>query len=203
MIPRARRTPGAAGSPASPASAGAAGTASGAAGAPTVIGVSVAVPEPWGQQIQDLRASYGDPLARSIATHVTLLPPTELPAAELPRIGEHLRAVAARFRPFRVTLRGSGSFRPVSPVTFIRLEEGVAECRALESGVRSGPLARELAFPYYPHITVAHGLPDPVLDRALAELRSYRAEFEVRAVSLSCFGVDEVWRPWREFALMG
>jgi 2'-5' RNA ligase len=169
--------------------------------APTVIGVSVAIPEPWAGEIQDLRAAYGDPLARSIPTHVTLLPPTELPAEALPRIGEHLRRVAAGQSPFRMQLRGSGTFRPVSPVTYIRVDAGLRECRVLEAAVRAGPLARELAFPYHPHITVGHGLPDGVLARAERELRGYRAEFTVTAFSLYRFGADDVWRPMRAFEL--
>jgi 2'-5' RNA ligase len=171
--------------------------------APTVIGVSIAVPEPWATEIQDLRAGYGDPLARAIPTHVTLLPPTQLAAEALPRIGEHLRRVAAGQAPFRMQLRGSGTFRPVSPVTYVKLDQGLRECRVLEAAVRAGPLARELAFPYHPHITVGHGLPEDVLIRAESELRGYWAEFEVTSFSLYRFGADEVWRPMRAFDLSG
>ncbi|MFJ6622457.1 2'-5' RNA ligase family protein [Kitasatospora sp. NPDC091335] len=161
------------------------------------IGVSVSVPDPYGTAIQDARAGHGDPLARSIPTHVTLLPPTEVPAGELPKIEEHLAAVAAAHRPFRMLLRGSGTFRPVSPVVYVRVEEGAQECRLLEADIRSGPLARELAFPYHPHVTVAHGLPDDVLDQAYEQARGFRAAFTVSGFGLSRFGTDEVWRPWR------
>ncbi|MFC5906950.1 2'-5' RNA ligase family protein [Streptacidiphilus monticola] len=164
-----------------------------------VIGVSVAVPEPFAAQVQDARAGYGDPLARSIPTHVTLLPPTELSAAELPKVERHLTEAAEAHRPFRVLLRGTDSFRPVSAVVFLRIEEGVHQIKALEADVRSGPLARELAFPYHPHVTVAHNLEPAVLDRAQHELRRYRAEFTVPGFSLYRFGADEVWRPLRAF----
>lgn len=163
------------------------------------IGVSISVPDPYGAQIQDARAGHGDPLARSIPTHVTLLPPTPVPVGALPAIEDHLRAAAAGHRPFRMLLQGSGTFRPVSPVVFVRVEEGAQECRALEADVRSGPLARELAFPYHPHVTVAHGLPEPVLDQAFEQARGFRAVFEVPGFSLSRFGPDEVWRPWRGY----
>ncbi|WP_308271651.1 2'-5' RNA ligase family protein [Kitasatospora sp. SUK 42] len=164
------------------------------------IGVSVSVPDPYGKRIQDARAGHGDPLARSIPTHVTLLPPTEVPAEVLPKIEEHLAAVAGAHRPFRMLLRGSGTFRPVSPVVFVRVEEGAQECRLLEADVRSGPLARELAFPYHPHVTVAHGLSDDVLDQAYEQARTFRAAFQVPGFSLSRFDEDEVWRPWRDYA---
>ncbi|GAA2130616.1 2'-5' RNA ligase family protein [Kitasatospora kazusensis] len=164
------------------------------------IGVSISVPEPYGTAIQDARAGHGDPLARSIPTHVTLLPPTEVPAALLPTIETHLTAVAARHRAFRMLLQGSGTFRPVSPVVFVRVEEGAQECRALEAAVRSGPLARELAFPYHPHVTVAHGLPEAVLDQAHESARAFHATFTVPGFSLSRFGPDQVWRPWHTYA---
>ncbi len=167
--------------------------------APIVIGVSVAVPEPYARAIQDARAGFGDPLARSIPTHVTLLPPTEVPADALPAVERHLAAAAAEHRAFRMLLHGSGTFRPVSPVVFLRVEEGARECRAVEATVRSGLLARELNFPYHPHVTVAHNVPEEALDRAHEELRGYRAEFTVPGFSLYRFGSDEVWRPLRGF----
>ncbi|MFD7448892.1 2'-5' RNA ligase family protein [Kitasatospora sp. NPDC059827] len=163
------------------------------------IGVSVSVPDPHGARIQDARAGLGDPQARSIPTHVTLLPPTEVPAELLPKIEDHLSAVAAAHRSFRMLLRGAGTFRPVSPVVFVRVEEGAHECRLLEAGVRSGPLARELAFPYHPHVTVAHGLSEDALDRAYEQARGFRASFPVPGFSLSRFDADEVWRPWRAY----
>ncbi|MFC8718357.1 2'-5' RNA ligase family protein [Kitasatospora sp. NPDC057198] len=167
------------------------------------IGVSVHVPEPYGSRVQDARAGYGDPLARSIPTHVTLLPPTETRTGLLPGIERHLRAVAAAQRPFRMLLQGSGTFRPVSPVVFVRVEEGAQECRVLEAEVRSGPLARELAFPYHPHVTVAHGLPEPVLDAAYEGTKRFRAAFEVTEFVLSRFGADAVWRPCAAFRFGG
>lgn len=164
------------------------------------IGVSVSVPEPHGSQIQDARAGHGDPAARSIPTHVTLLPPTELPVERLPEVEAHLAAVARAHRPFRMLLQGSGTFRPVSPVVYVRVEEGAHECRLLEADIRSGPLARELAFPYHPHVTVAHGLPEDVLDQAFDKARTFQAAFPVPGFSLSRFDADGVWRPWRAYA---
>ena len=166
---------------------------------PIVIGVSVAVPEPYARAIQDARAGYGDPLARSIPTHVTLLPPTEVSPDALPAVERHLAAAAGQQRPFRMLLHGSGTFRPLSPVVFLRLEAGARECRTAEAAVRSGLLARELSFPYHPHVTVAHAVPEAELDRAHHELRGYRAEFMVPGFSLYRFGSDQVWRPVREF----
>jgi 2'-5' RNA ligase len=180
-------------------SSSATGTTGAAAGGRLVIGVSIAVPEPFASLIQDARAGYGDELARAIPTHVTLLPPTEVSPASLSEVEEHLTAAAAAHQPFSVLLHGSGSFRPVSPVVFVRIEAGAQECREVEASVRSGLLARELHFPYHPHVTVAQGVAEQALDRAQRELRGFHAEFKVPGFSLYCYGADEVWRPTREF----
>jgi 2'-5' RNA ligase len=165
-----------------------------------LIGVSLEVPEPYASAVQDARAGYGDPRARAIPTHVTLLPPTLVPVGEVEVVDRHLSAAAAAHRPFDVQLRGTGTFRPVSQVVYVRLEAGVRECRALEASVRSGPLARELSFPYHPHVTVAHDVEPEALDRAYADLKEFRGEFTVRGFSLYRFGADEIWRPVRTFA---
>ncbi|MBW8486918.1 2'-5' RNA ligase family protein [Actinomadura parmotrematis] len=175
-------------------------TASPAAGTRT-IGVAVPIPEPYGGWLQRTREALGDPLARAIPTHVTLLPPTDVPAGDLGCVEDHLRSVAAGQRGFRIRLRGTGTFRPVSPVVFVALADGAGGCERLQAAVMSGPLARALTFPYHPHVTIAHHLPDEVMDRAVKELADFRAEFEVRRFALYEHGADGVWRPRRDFVL--
>ncbi|WP_243708604.1 2'-5' RNA ligase family protein [Actinomadura sp. GC306] len=163
------------------------------------IGVAIPIPDPHGALLQAKRASFGDPLAHAIPTHITLLPPTELPEHEFGAVVEHLRDVARTERPFQIKLRGSGTFRPVSPVVFVALAEGIGGCERLQAKVLSGPLARPLPFPYHPHVTIAHHLPEEVMDRAFKELAGYSAEFDVWGFSLYEHGVDEVWRPRYDF----
>lgn len=160
----------------------------------------MAIPEPHGSQLQRHRQSYGDPQAYAIPSHVTLLPPREVSEVALPAIEEHLRLVAQREQPFDIHLRGTGTFRPVSPVVFVQVANGISACERIASRVRSGPLSSELAFPYHPHVTVAHDLPDDVLDRAYAELADYEALFHVWGFSLYEHGSDGMWRPQRDFA---
>lgn len=163
------------------------------------IGVAIAVPPPFADELQGLRESFGDPLASAIPTHVTLLPPTAVPAASMTEVHHHLERVSAAGHPFGMRLRGSGTFRPVSPVVFVQVAEGLAECEQVERVVRSGVLARESAFYYHPHVTVAHDLPDPVLDRAFDALRGYEAAFGVESFKLYRHGADGVWRAQDEY----
>jgi 2'-5' RNA ligase len=169
------------------------------------IGVSIAVPEPHGSLLQERRAGFGDAAAHGIPTHVTLLPPTEVDTAELPAIEAHLTEVAATGRPFRMRLCGTGTFRPVSAVVYVRVVEGGEACTRLQERVRaaSGPVARVLQFPYHPHVTVAHGLDDAALDLALRELAGYQAEWRCTGFALHHQGPDGVWHRLREFAFGG
>ena len=165
------------------------------------IGVAIAIPEPYGSELQRVRESYGDSLARSIPTHITLLPPTDVDAVDLDDIDKHLRTIAESEQPFDIHLRGTGTFRPVSPVVFVSVVLGISACERLEARVRSGRLDRELTFPYHPHVTVAHDLPRDVLDRAFDEMASYDVRFPVWGFSLYEHGADAVWRPQRDFPL--
>ena len=172
-------------------------------GAPDVctIGVAIPIPEPFSAELQDWRRTFGDPLACAIPPHITLLPPTVVPAAELSTVEKHLAEVAAAGEPFRVRLRGTATFRPVSPVVFVALTEGISACEMLSKSVRTGPLPGDLTYPYHPHVTVAHDLPDHVLDRAFSQLSDYAAQFNVSAFSLYEHGADQVWRPRLSFSL--
>jgi 2'-5' RNA ligase len=163
------------------------------------IGVAIAVPEPYATQLREWREHFGDPQARLVPTHVTLLPPTAVPSAAMPAIEAHLRSIAQSEHAFELLLHGSGTFRPLSPVTFVRLASGVRECERLEARVRSGPLQRSLKFDYHPHVTVAHDVDDIALEKAFDELASYEARFTVSGFTLFEEGRDDAWRPVSEF----
>ncbi|MGP3973201.1 2'-5' RNA ligase family protein [Streptomyces sp. 8N114] len=171
------------------------------AGATVTLGVSLAVPEPYGTLLQERRASFGDAAAHGIPTHITLLPPTEVPASARPAIEAHLAGVALAGRAFPVRLAGTGTFRPLSPVVFVQVVEGATACSRLQERVRApeGPLARELHFPYHPHVTVAHGIPEPAMDRAYEELSDFECAWTAGGFALYEQGADQVWRLKREF----
>ncbi len=163
------------------------------------IGVTIELPEPMRSELTAWRRRLGDPSAAKIPPHITLLPPTLLDADVLPKFTDHLADVATAHRPFSVRLAGSGTFRPVSPVVFVVLAEGAPGCAAVQADVRSGPVSPPLSFPYHPHVTVAHDLPEPQLDRAMEALAGYEAAFE--AVSFELFERDDdgYWHAGREF----
>ncbi|KUJ66947.1 phosphoesterase [Streptomyces albus subsp. albus] len=169
------------------------------------LGVSIAVPEPYGSFLQERRAGFGDPAAYGIPTHVTLLPPTEVERARLPEVERYLAEVATAGSPFPMRLAGTDTFRPLSPVVYVKLVEGAEECARLQERVRagSGPCARELQFPYHPHVTVAHGIDEESMDRAQRELRDFEAAWTIGGFALYEQGPDGVWRLDREYPFAG
>lgn len=167
----------------------------------TRIGVAYRIPEPWGSQLDRCRAASGDPLAPYIPAHLTLLGPTDVAEQVLPAIGRHLGTVAATHRPYPVHLSGTGTFRPVTEVVFVALAAGVPATERLAGAVRSGPLTRDLLFPYHPHVTVAHDVPAEALDAVAGELADFAAEFTVDHFTLYVHGADGHWRPVREYPL--
>ncbi|WP_125774210.1 2'-5' RNA ligase family protein [Antribacter gilvus] len=167
------------------------------------IGIAVEIPEPYSSQLSAARFACGDPLASTVPPHITLLPPTVLDEEDLPAAWSHLEAVAAEATPFRMRLRGTATFRPVSPVVFVAVAQGIGECERLETAVRSGVLAQELRFNYHPHVTIAHEVPDEQLDDAFDAMAGYEADFDVTAFWQYEHGDDGVWRPQRRFDLRG
>lgn len=148
-----------------------------------ILGVAIALPEPHASVLAEWRRRVGDPQAERVFPHVTLLPPTPV-TQPLEKIESHLSSAAAEVEPFAMHLFGTGTFRPVSPVVFVHVAAGLSNCELLERAIRSGPLDRSLDFPYHPHVTVAHNVPDEALDLAYDGLAGFIARFVVDSFTL-------------------
>jgi 2'-5' RNA ligase len=164
------------------------------------IGVSLAVPEPWGSELQEYRIGMGDQAARHIPTHITLLPPHELATGDLGALEKHLAEVAASIDPFRVHLRGTGTFQPVSPVVFVGVVQGISQCEMLAAAVLEGPVAIDRAFPFHPHVTIAHHQSEAKLEQAFVEFERFDAAFDVDEMWMYLHDEASGWQPTRAFA---
>lgn len=164
------------------------------------LGVTVAIPEPHRSLLSQARADAGDPLAQIIPPHVTLLPPTEVAESCLEDVDVLLERVAAVNSAFTMSLRGTGTFRPVSPVVFVELEEGWEECADLQAQLNAGVLAQEREFPYHPHVTIAHKLDEAALDDAQESMKEFTGEVTVSTIELFEHSGD-VWRELKSFRL--
>lgn len=164
-----------------------------------MLGVAIDLPEPISSELRAWRERVGDPGARTIPPHVTLLPPTRVPYADLPEVDRHLSDAAAVAAPFDMHLQGTGTFRPVSQVVFVAVASGISYCELMEADLRSGPLERDIEFPYHPHVTVAHDVPEAMLDAAYEGLAGYEARFSVDGFTVFEQGADGAWQPRRHF----
>jgi 2'-5' RNA ligase len=161
-----------------------------------MVGVAVAVPQPHATVLTKWRKQVGDPSADLVWPHITLLPPTPVDASSLADVEAHLARAATAQQPFVMHLSGTGTFRPTSSVVFIQVATGLAQCEVLEQAIRTGPLGRDLEFPYHPHVTVAQGIDDTSLDEAYNGLSGFDARFPVEKFALFCREASGRW-VWR------
>jgi 2'-5' RNA ligase len=156
------------------------------------IGVILGFPPDIAEELQRWRASFGDPMAGVIPAHITLVTTTMTQDWEATR--RHVREVARRQEPFTVTIAGTGSFRPVSPVVFLNVEDGFGDCVRLHRQLQSGPLETELPFAYHPHVTIAHDVAPESLDEAETALKDYRVTFPVASMGLYEHDDNGIWQ---------
>jgi 2'-5' RNA ligase len=167
----------------------------------TTIGVAIPVPDPYGALLREKRADFGDPMAETVPSHVTLIPPTEVAEDELDVVCRSLERASATLPPFPMRLRGTGTFRPVSPVVFVAVSQGISYTEMLAKCVRDALHSPEPEFPFHPHVTVAHNLDDPSLDRAYDELSGFECQFTVTEFALYHHQDVSGWVPQRAFPL--
>jgi 2'-5' RNA ligase len=167
----------------------------------TTIGVAIPVPEPYGSELRERRAGFGDPLAETVPTHVTLIPPVEVREDELDDVCAALGRVSGEVAPYAMRLHGTGTFRPVSPVVFVAVTEGVADTGDLADRVRRALAVPEPEFPFHPHVTVAHHLEEAMLDRAHGELSGFACDFAVDHFALYHHEDGAGWVPQKAFLL--
>nr|MCW2728473.1 2-5 ligase [Aeromicrobium sp.] len=167
----------------------------------TTIGVAIPVPDPYGTLLREKRADFGDPMAETVPSHVTLIPPTEVAADELDIVCKALDRASAALPPFPMRLRGTGTFRPVSPVVFVAVSQGISYTEMLAECVRTALDSPAPQFPFHPHVTVAHNLDDSSLDRAYDDLRDFECQFTVSEFALYHHEDGSGWVPQRTFSL--
>ena len=165
------------------------------------MGVAIAVPEPHGSLLREMRAGFGDQLARTVPSHITLLPPLDVDVHDLDEICGRLDKAAGAVPSFKMRLQGTGTFRPVSPVVYVGVNAGYVATGVLAGQLRLAIGAPRAEFPFHPHVTVAHHLGDPALDRADDALRGFECEFEVEEFALYLHYDVSGWEPQRSFSL--
>ncbi|MFX5460797.1 hypothetical protein ABTD39_19675, partial [Acinetobacter baumannii] len=79
----------------------------------------------------------------------------------------------------------------------------IGNCELIATDVRRGPLDRPLAYPYHPHVTVAHDVAADMLELAYSGLADLSAEFEVTHFTEFEQTTSGAWTVAREYPLTG
>jgi 2'-5' RNA ligase len=142
-------------------------------------------------ELDGLRRALGDDLGR-IPPHLTLVPPVNV--RDVDRAEEVLRAAGRASRPLELMLGPVATFLPHNPVAYLGVGGDVEGVVALRDGVVQPPLARELTWPYVPHVTIVDGAPHDRVEAARLHLGAYRISTTVRSVHL-LEELDHRWEP--------
>lgn len=164
------------------------------------LGVVISLPPSLADVLGQKRSVYAGSGAVVVAPHITLVSGRAWESWEAAE--EHVRNVAASFAPFKLSLRGTGTFEPVSPVVFLNVNDGASECAALHAKLLEGPLEHLLEFSFHPHLTIAHGLDADTMARAKSEMVDFEAEFEVTSIGLFDY-IEGTWALREELTFGG
>lgn len=138
--------------------------------------------------IQRLRERY-DPLAASIAPHLTLIFPFES-ALTTNELAEHVSKAVAGFEPFSVRLQGITGQE--GEYLFLNVKRGTDQLIELHDRLYSGLLASFLRpeLTYRPHLTVGR-LPDTASFRAaLDEATQVILAFEATVEAVTLYRIE-------------
>ncbi|MBN2622028.1 MAG: 2'-5' RNA ligase family protein [Acidimicrobiales bacterium] len=159
------------------------------------LGVALLLPQPVATEVDGLRRALGDGALGRIPAHLTLVPPVNVPADQLPAALDLLREAATVTRPLNLRLGPAATFHPVNPVVYLTVGGDVDDLRALRDRVFRPPLERPLTHPFVPHVTVCDDLDPARIPAAVAALADFVVDVNVAVVHLLEEGRDRVWRP--------
>ena len=151
-------------------------------------------------EIDGLRRALGGAELGRIPPHVTLVAPVNVRAGEVDEVATAVAGLAARSRPFSVTLGPPATFAPDRGVLLLRVGGGDEELGALHGAASVGPLAwppTRPTRPFVPHVTLASRMPPEQLTAGERLLAGYVRPATLTAVHLLEQVADAPGRPWR------
>lgn len=166
--------------------------------------VSLVVEGRVASEIDGIRRALGAASLQRIAPHITLIPPVNVAAGDVPAALEVCRAAAAASGPVAVELGPTATFFPPTPVVYLAVAGDVSGMESLRRSLSTGPLTaprREFERPFVPHVTLNQRSPEQSIAPALAVLGSYRATYTFTKLTLLEQDAARRWRPAADFPL--
>ncbi len=138
-------------------------------------------PEQW-SWLDEVRRGLEVPEPFRIPPHVTLVPPVNVPEADLDAVDEVLASAAASVDPFDLELGPAATFLPDTPTVQLSVHGDLVSLGRLRDRLVAGPLDRPGRRPFVPHVTLVPSASQEVIDAALLALRGVSAHWPVRSV---------------------
>jgi len=114
------------------------------------------VPTPVREEVEGLRRALGDGALGRVPGHLTLVPPVNVRKESLgAALATLRRAAAACPRRLCLELGPVSTFLPDSPVVYLAVAGDLDALERLRRAVLSGPLERQLSWPFVAHVTLA------------------------------------------------
>ena len=166
------------------------------------------VPTPVATEIDGLRRACGDAMLGRVDAHVTLVEPINVREDALEEVTRVMRdAAVAASGPITLTFGPARSFHPDSPVLYLAVDGDLDELTAIRAAMRTGPLARDAAWPFVPHVTIGTDLSEERLEAGVEALAGYSTTVTLTHLQVlqETRDPDEVrrWRPIADAALGG
>jgi 2'-5' RNA ligase/GNAT superfamily N-acetyltransferase len=166
------------------------------------LGVALLLDPPVDDAVDGLRRALGDPSIGRVAAHLTLVPPVNVGAGQLPAALAAVRAAAAgQAGPLELTLGPPATFLPTNPVLYLDVGGDLDALRRLRDAVFVPPLRRALSWPWVPHVTLADSASEARIAAALAALDRFAVVTSVACVTVLEEHRGRVWRPLADAAL--
>jgi len=168
------------------------------------LGVVLPVPEPAAAEIDGLRRALGDGALARIPSHLTLVPPVNVPLDRLEDAEALLSTVAAGSAPIAATLGPPATFWPVTPVVYLTLGPSAEPAvNSLREAVFQPPFRRRLTFSFVPHVTLADEVDEDRIGPAVRALADYTRSVVFDRITLLEEGAGRRWSPRFEVLLGG
>ena len=166
------------------------------------LGVALLIDAPLADEINGLRRALGDRALGRIDPHLTLVPPVNVRAGDIPAALEIVRGAArACGRPISLILGPPATFAPANPVVHLPVSGDAAPLRRLRDAVFDGPLQRALSWPWVPHVTLAdRGRDTAGIEAAVGVLAHFTAVAVIDRVVVLEERRGPAGRRWEPFA---
>lgn len=159
------------------------------------------VPPPQSIAVDALRAALGDQTIDRLPAHVTLVPPVNIPEADLSSALAVLRAAASATAPFGARFGPAATFWPSSPVVMLPCSGGGERVVALRDWVFRAPLLRSLSWQFVPHVTLAPDVQPERIPAVLEAVKGFDCSVTFGSLHLLSQARDLTWAPLASYDL--